>query len=406
MTKRKEKKEADYDKPTSFYVLLGVTLAMTMFGMVMVFSSSQTTGLAEYNDSFYFLKKQILWLLIGFSAMIIVARVNHRWLRRFSYPAIIGSLVMLVAVLFIGRRAGGAQSWFSVGFFNVQPSEIVKLALVLFCADLLARRQDKIKDFWFMVIPIIPIVLIIGILIMLQPDMGTLFIIASTVFVILFVAGARFSHLFALAAGGAGVAYLMVIISPYRMQRIIDFWNPWKDPTGSGFQIIQSLIALGSGGVFGVGLGLSKQKFFYLPEAHTDFILAIIGEEFGLIGTLSIVIAFAVIAYVGIRIAIKAPTFYGRLLASGITSLIILQALVNMGAVTKVLPITGVTLPFISFGGTSLLLSLISMGILLNISAQEKEAGEGVIDARHHFRGRNRRPSVSGTRSRRRAKVS
>lgn len=395
-------------KPKSYYVLIGTTVALTVFGLVMVFSASQATGLAEYQDSFYYLKKQILWMVIGFTALLVMSSIDYRWLQRMSWPLLLGSLALLVAVLIpgVGVTAGGAQRWIIIGPFNVQPSEIAKLAMVLFSADILCRRREKLFEFKWLAMPVLGVLAIVAGLIMAQPDMGTMLIVVLSVFVVLFVAGAQISHLIGLAGAGLGAIAGLIAIAPYRVDRIIGFWNPWKDPTQSGFQVIQSLIALGSGGLFGVGLGMSKQKFFYLPAAHTDFILAIIGEELGLIGTLCVIVAFGILAYVGIRLALRAQTHYGRVLAAGITSLIVFQAVINMGAVTGVLPVTGVPLPLISSGGTSLLLTLAAVGILANIASQEGQAFEGVIDARHYFRRRNRRPSVSSTRPRRSAGVS
>ncbi len=396
------------EKPASFYVLIGVTVAMSLIGLVMVFSASQATGLAEYKDSFYYFKKQILWLTIGFVALIALAKTGHKWLRGLSWLSILIAIVLLIAVLIpgIGIVAGGARRWIMIGPFNVQPSEIAKLAMVLFCADILSRRQEKIEDPKFLLIPILPLLGLIGLLVLMQPDLGTTMIIGVTVFVILFIAGARWTHLINLIAAAALAVTVVIMRSPYMLDRLISFMNPEKDPTRTGFQIIQSKIALGSGHIFGVGLGLSKQKFFYLPAAHTDFILAIIGEEFGLIGTLFVLSLFVLLGFIGIRIALKAPTYYGRILAAGVTSLIVLQAIINMGAVTGVLPITGVPLPFISFGGTSLLFTLMGVGMLLNIASQEGKIKEGVIDARRYFRRRDGRPSVSGYRPRKRAKVS
>jgi cell division protein FtsW len=406
--KRRSTTKEKVELPASFYILIGITVIMSLIGLVMVFSASQATGLAEYQDSFYYFKKQILWMVIGFAALILLAKTDHRWLRRLSYPGMGISIILLIAVLIpgIGIIAGGARRWIMIGPFNVQPSEIAKLAMVLFCAVLLSGRQEKIHDPKFLLIPIVPLLCAVSLLVVIQPDLGTTLIIAMTVFIILFAAGARLTHLFNLVAPAALAVAVIINRSPYMLERLLSFIHPEKDPTGSGFQIIQSKIALGSGHIFGVGLGLSKQKFFYLPAAHTDFILAIIGEEFGLIGTMFVLALFMILGFIGIRIALKAPTYYGRILAAGITSLIVLQATINMGAVTGIMPITGVPLPFISFGGTSLLFTLMGVGILLKIASQEGRVKEGVIDARHYFRRRDRRTSVSGDRPRKQARVS
>jgi cell division protein FtsW len=395
-------------KPSSYYALLAVTVTLTLFGIVMVFSASQVTALSEHRDSFYYLKRQLLWAALGFAVLLLLSKLGYRHLQRLSKPFLLVSLGLLVAALVpdISRVAGGASRWLEYGPISFQPSEVAKLAVILFCADILARRKDKLNHFYQLVIPIVPVLILVGLLIMLQPHLGTMVIIIFAVFAVMFVAGARLRHLFLMGVTGVSAVSVLAFTAEYRTQRLISFLNPWKDPMNTGFQIIQSLIALGSGTIFGHGLGMSRQKFFYLPAAHTDFIFAIIGEELGLIGTLAVILAFSILAYLGIRIAFRAPTFFARLLASGITATIIIQALINMGAVTGVLPITGVPLPLISFGGSSLIFTLAGMGILLNISSQERKRADGVVDARDHFRRRNRRASLSSHRPGRRAKIS
>ena len=395
-------------KPTSFYALLAVTVALTLFGIVIVFSASQVTALSQHNDSFYYLKRQLLWAALGFASLVLLSRISYGKLQKLSKPFLVVSLGLLVAAIIPGlsRVAGGASRWLEYGPFSLQPSEVAKLAVILFCADLLARRKDRLNDFYQLTMPIIPVLTLVAALIMFQPDLGTMIIIAFAVFVLMFVAGARLRHLLLMGVTAGSAATVLIFTAEYRVQRFLSFLNPWKDPMKTGFQIIQSLIALGSGRIFGLGLGMSRQKFFYLPAAHTDFIFAIIGEELGLIGTLAVILAFAILAYLGIRIAFRAPTFFGRILASGITAVIVIQALINMGAVTGILPITGVPLPLISFGGSSLVFTLSGIGILLNISSYERKKADGVVDARDHFRRRNRGASLSGHRPGRRAKVS
>jgi cell division protein FtsW len=394
-------------KSSNYYILLGTVIVMSLFGLVMVLSASHATALADYKDSFYFLKHQVVWLTFGLIAMFFFSKFEFRSFRTFAGWGIAASAALLVVVLIpgLGITTGGASRWLDIGPISFQPSEVAKFALILFAADFLARRREDVKEAEALLPLLVWLVIVTG-LIMLQPDLGTTISIAGIFFILLLVAGARYLHLTALLAAGTGAVAGLIWIAPYRKARLLAFLDPWKDPMSAGFQNVQSLIALGSGHIFGVGLGMSKQKFFYLPAAHTDFIFAIIGEELGLIGTLSVVIAFGLLAFAGIRIAAKATTYFDRYVATGVTAMIIIQAVLNMGAVTGVLPITGVPLPLISSGGTSLLFTLTGVGILLNIASRERQANEGIIDATDYFRGRNGRPPVSRDRHSRRSQVS
>ena len=391
----------------SYYLLLGIVVALSLFGVVMVFSASHATALADYGDSFYFIKKQLVWMIIGFVGMFILARTDWRFVRRYAvilYVMATGLLAM-VLVTGYGVAANGAARWIDLGPVRFQPSEVAKFALILFVATYLAKRRETIGEWRELALPVLPALFLMAALIMLQPDLGTTLIVGAVVYVMLIVAGARWRHLLVLGGSAIAAVALLIVTEGYRLTRFTSFLNPWKDPQNSGFQIIQSLIALGSGHWFGVGLGMSKQKFFYLPAAHTDFILAIIGEELGLLGTLAVVAAFGVLAYAGIKIALRATTHFDRLIATGITAMIMVQAVLNMGAVSGILPITGVPLPFVSYGGTSLSFTLAAVGVLLNIAAHERKSNEGIIDARGYFRGGNGRPSVSGSRSGRRTRA-
>ncbi len=385
----------------SYYLLLGIVVALSLFGVVMVFSASHATALADYGDSFYFIKKQLVWMIFGFVGMFILARTDWRFVRRYAVIlyVITAGLLAMVLVTGYGIAANGASRWIDLGPVRFQPSEIAKFALILFAATYLAKKRESIGEWREMAMPVLPAFGVMAILIMLQPDLGTTLIAAGVIFIMLLVAGARWRHL--LALGGSAVAAVAVLIATegYRLTRFTSFLNPWKDPQNSGFQIIQSLIALGSGHWVGVGLGMSKQKFFYLPAAHTDFILAIIGEEFGLLGTMAVVVAFGVLAYAGVKIALRATTHFDRLIATGITAMIMVQAILNMGAVSGILPITGVPLPFVSYGGTSLSFTLAAVGVLLNIASHERKSNEGIIDASDYFRGRNGRTPVPRARS-------
>jgi cell division protein FtsW len=406
--KRQRREERTYGtRANNYYLLLGAVIGLSLFGLVMVLSASHATALADYNDSFYFFKRQIAWLTVGLIAMFFFSRVEFRSFRSFSGWGIAASAALLGLVLIpgIGITAGGASRWLDVGPLSFQPSELAKFALILFAADFLAKRREDLGE----VENLLPLLIWLGILaglIMAQPDLGTTLILAGIGFIMLTIAGARWLHLAGLGLMGGLATIVLILIEPYRKARLLAFIDPLKDPMRTGYQNVQSLIALGSGRMFGVGLGMSKQKFFYLPAAHTDFIFAIIGEELGLIGTMVVLLGFAFLALIGIRIAAKATTHFDRFVAVGITSMIIVQAVLNMGAVTGVLPITGVPLPLISSGGSSLLFILMGIGVLLNIANHERKTNEGIIDASDYFRGRNRRTPVSRDRHGRRAGVS
>jgi cell division protein FtsW len=370
----------------------------------MILSASSVMAYAKEGDSYYYLKRQFLWALVGLAAMGIFSRFNYRNFRKLSVAGIILALFCLVLVLIpnIGRAAGGASRWLPLGPFSFQPSEFAKLAIILYVADVLTQRRREIHDLTQLLIPVVPVVGFASALVILQPDMGTAVAICFVSYVLVFLAGARLRHVFGLGVGGSLAALFFIFSEEYRRQRFIAFLNPWADPRKSGFQIIQSLLAFGSGGIRGLGFGMSRQKFFYLPAAHTDFIFAIIGEELGLIGTLFVVLMFAVLAITGMRIAFRSRDVFGRLLGSGITCMILSQALINMGAVTGILPVTGIPLPLLSFGGSSLVFTLCGIGILLNIATQEKGASYAGSDMR---RG-NRRTHLPWSSSGRGTKVS
>ena len=339
-------------------------------GVVMIYSTSAIYAGENYNDSYFYLKKQVAWALIGVLLMAVFAMVDYHFLRTLSIPLLFLStfLLMLVFVPGFGREAGGAKRWLSIASFSFQPSEFTKFALVVYLADFLARNQARIRELWKGFFLPISIVLLNMVLVVIQPDLGTTVLLGLVIFVLLFVAGMRISYLVTVALASLPVLYAVIFKSAYRRSRILIFLDPWKDPQGTGFQIIQSWIALSSGGVFGLGLAQSRQKFFYLPEAHTDFIFSIIGEELGLIGTLAILALFLVLVIAGMRIAWKAPDLYGNLLASGIVALISFQAIINIGVVTGTFPTKGLPLPFISFGGSNLLVNIVGIGVLLNIA--------------------------------------
>lgn len=351
------------------FVLFITTLLLIGIGLVMVFSSSAVTANIRYDDAYYFFKKQLLWALIGLVCMLVVMKLNYLRLKDLAIPLMIFALLCLVLVITpLGIEAKGATRSLGVGFLRFSPSELAKIAMVMFLARVMEINLNSMKSFVKGILPYLIIMALVCGLIMLQPDLGTSFTIAGTAFFMMLAAGARWSHLGVIALSGAGLVAAAIAVAPYRMERFIAFLNPWKYPTDEGFQTIQSLYALGSGGLFGMGLGRSRQKFFYLPEQHTDFIFAILGEELGFLGAFLVICLLLLFAWRGFRIAINAPDTFSSLLATGITTMIVFQAAINIGVVSGALPVTGITLPFISYGGSSLLFTMIGVGLLLNIS--------------------------------------
>ncbi len=357
-------------------VLLPLTAAaLVVTGLVMILSASSVVAYASYGSSFLFFQRQFLWTAIGIVGFLFFARFDYHKLRGVGYLAFAGVVLMLIAVLIpgVGVTVGGSSRWIGVGTFVVQPSEFAKLALILFAADVFSRKDEKsFTDFAHTALPMLPAIGVLALLVILQPDLGTTILLGTIGFGMLFVAGAPLRYLLPMGLVGALAAVAAGMASPYRRVRLLAFIDPWQDPLGTGYHTIQSLIALGSGGWFGVGLGASRQKWMYVPNAHTDFIYAILGEEMGLLGTLAVLGMFAFLIYLGVRIARGAPDRFGMLIASGITIWIGIQALVNMGAVTASLPITGVPLPLVSFGGSSLVISLVAMGLMTNIAQAGK----------------------------------
>ncbi|MFH2013070.1 MAG: putative lipid II flippase FtsW [Pseudomonadota bacterium] len=357
------------------YILLISTLLLVGTGIVMVYSSSAIMASGRFNDGYFFLKKQILFATVGVLMMVGVARINHQLYSKAAYMILGISLISLIAVLIpgIGVKVGGSTRWLKLGPFSIQPSEFAKLAMIIYLASSLAKKEKNIKKFSVGILPHLIITGIMLSLILTQPDMGTSICIAAVVFILLFAAGVRLSHLSMIMLSAAPIVYFLIANTDYRRQRILSFLNPWADPTDSGFQIIQSFYAFGSGGLFGRGLGEGKQKLFYLPEPHTDFIFSVIGEELGLVGILFITAVFFIFIYRGIKTAFLSSDLFSTYLALGITVLIGVQAIIHMGVTVGLLPTKGIPLPFISYGGSSLVVNLISLGILLNISSQAKK---------------------------------
>lgn len=353
-------------------VLVSAVLSLLALGIVMVYSASAVSAEVHFEDSYYFLKRQMIWTVLALLAMTAAMRVDYHVWQKLAVPILVGTVILLVLVLVpgLGKVVNGARRWLGAGGFYLQPSEIAKLGMAIFAAAYLAGCVGRIKQFWRGLVPILAVLLGIFALILSEPDLGTALAIGAMVFVLLFSGGARTLHLASLGLVGAVGVAVAVWLEPYRMKRILAFLDPWSDPLGSGYHIIQSLYAIGSGGLFGVGLGRSREKFLYLPEPHTDFIFAIIGEELGMIGTLTVILLFFLFAWRGMRTAMHAPDVFGSLLAVGLTSMIVVQAMMNIAVVTASMPVTGIPLPFLSFGGSALIFTMIGVGILLNISRQ------------------------------------
>ena len=355
-------------------VLLGAILALLGIGFIMVYSSSAVRGFIQFDDPYHYLKMEIMWATMGLVAMFLSMRIDLHWLRKFAKPALFVAIALLIAVKIpgIGRKVNGADRWIGLGPMSIQPSEVIKLSMILIMSHILALNPHMIVSFRKGVLPILTLLGLIAGLIMLQPDLGTTLVVAGTTFFMLIAAGARVSHILALAGTGLGLVVAAIAAAPYRMQRIFAFLDPWADPLGNGYQTIQALLALGPGGLFGLGLGQSRQKFLYLPENHTDFIFAMIGEELGFIGATLIILLFFLFAWRGFRVAMRAPDAFAGFMAVGLTAMVSIQAMINMGVVSGVLPVTGITLPFISYGGTSLVFTMIGVGLLLNISREAR----------------------------------
>ncbi|SFA75473.1 MULTISPECIES: stage V sporulation protein E [unclassified Bacillus (in: firmicutes)] len=355
---------------TPDFILLIVTLTLLTVGLIMVYSASAVWADYKFEDSFFFAKRQMLFAGVGIVAMFFIMNVNYWTWRTFAKMIIIICFVMLVLVLVpgVGNVRNGSRSWIGVGAFSIQPSEFMKLAMIVFLAKYLSERQKVITSFKKGLVPSLGLVFLAFGMIMLQPDLGTGTVMVGTSVVMIFVSGARIAHFAALGLIGVAGFVGLVISAPYRMERITSFLDPWSDPLGSGFQMIQSLFAIGPGGLFGLGLGESRQKFFYLPEPQTDFIFAILAEELGFIGGSFVLLLFALLLWRGIRISLGAPDLFGSFLAVGIIAMIAIQVMINVGVVTGLMPVTGITLPFLSYGGSSLTLMLMAVGVLLNIS--------------------------------------
>jgi cell division protein FtsW len=386
------------------YTILVAVVALAAIGILMVYSSSAMKAYVRYDDPFKTVGPQLVWALLGIVAMVVMSRIDYRYLRLVSVPIYVVAVVLLVLVLLpgFGIRVGGSARWLQIGPLPaIHPAEFAKLALVIYLAHWFARRGTGLRSFWRGTVPFLVIFAPVLLLVLREPDLGTSAVIGLTAFTMFFAAGANLVHLGAIAMAGLTLVIFVVSRTPYQLERVRAFIDPWSDPQGSGFHTIQGLLALGLGGIFGAGLGESRSAGgLFLPNASNDFIFAIIGEEFGLIGAGLVILLFLVIGYQGVRTALSAPDTFGGLLAAGITAWICIQAFINIGVVVSILPITGITLPFISAGGSSLIISFAAVGILLSVSRETVERGtwndapadRGRGHGRAHLPGPRRRP--------------
>lgn len=381
-------------KKSPDFNLFIVIIALVLFGVVFLSSASSVISFHEYNDSRYMFLKQVVGIMIGFAGMAFFYKVDVKHLKKFALPMLIGSVITLIAVFIpgLGVEHGGAKRWIDLGPAQIQPSELLKFSLIIYLATLFEKKGHEVRDMYGGFIPFLILVGAMGLLIMAQPDLGTLLVLVTIASVMYFVSGAKMNHLIAMGAVGISAILILIKTSPYRMQRFLVFLNPSEHADkASGYQVNQALIAIGSGGIIGRGFGESLQKYRYLPEASTDSIFAIIAEERGFLGAASVFFLFAAFGYLGFKIAKQSSDTYTRLVAVGITSWIVFQALLNILATLSLVPLTGVTLPFISFGGTSIVMAIAASGILLNISKNSKERtyDESTSGGRRHRRARS-----------------
>ncbi len=350
-------------------ILFAAVAALVGIGLVMIFSASSATAYAEHHDTAYYAKRQFVWLLVGLGFAYGAYRMDYHKLRKAAPYILVASIATLVLVLVphVGIVVNGARRWVGASAVSFQPSEFAKLALIVYLGAMLSQRGERITSLWNGLFPLCVPVVIMAMLVLAEPDMGTASLLVMTAFAMFFAAGARIPHLLAILGAIVPPVALAILASPYKRARIFAFIDPWKDAQNTGFHIVQSLLALGSGGLFGVGLGASRAKFFYLPEQYTDFIFSVLGEELGLVGAFVVLALFIVFAYRAVKIAIAAPDRFGFFLALGCAALIVIQAFINIGVVTSSWPVTGVPLPFISFGGSSLIVNLVAAAFIVNV---------------------------------------
>ncbi len=351
-------------------LILGITIALSLGGLIMVFSASGVMAEIKYSDSTHYLQRQIVWLVLGFCVLFVGSHIDYRQWKPWVPWIVLGCVCGLLLVLAFGPHINGARRWLTFGFFSIQPTEMAKLAVVLYLAAFLSNPSRRITDWRRGLLPPVVVVGSLCILIVVEPDLGSIVVIGLVFVCMLYLAGARLRHLVFLGLPMILGFLALIVISPERWERFTTFLNPFQDRENAGYQLVQSLLALENGGIFGVGLGQGTQKLLYLPEAHTDFVLALVGEELGLIGTLGLLGLFVILVLKGFRVAALAPDVFGRFLALGITLLLTMQAMINAGVVSGMLPTKGLTLPLVSYGGSSLLTTMLAIGILLSIARQ------------------------------------
>ncbi|MBU1147982.1 MAG: putative lipid II flippase FtsW [Candidatus Omnitrophica bacterium] len=350
--------------------LLIIATILICAGIVMVYSSSSYHAYETFYDSAYYLKRHIFHFIVGLVLAGFTLKFDYRKLRRYARPLLGTSIVILVLVLLpgIGHEAGGARRWIRVGFLGFQPSELAGLCLIVYLADALDRKQERIRSFYYGLMPLLIVSGLLVMLVLLQPDLGSAAALLTVAILMLFIGGMNIIQIIPFVISAVPIFYFLIWKVPYRLKRIVGYLDPWTRAEDAGFQIVQSFLALGSGGIFGLGLGCSRQKLFYLPQAHTDFIFSIIGEELGLIGTLGIVFLFGLFVWQGMKIAIKASDLFSKFLAMGITTNIGLKAIINIAVSTGAIPTKGLPLPFISYGGTALIFNMVGVALLLSIA--------------------------------------
>ncbi len=343
---------------------------LVMVGVVMIYSTSAIYARETYGDAGYFLKRHLFYLAVGILVSLWVLGLDPERIRRWAKPFLGIALLLLLLVLVpgLGHRVSGASRWFRIGFFSIQPSEVAQLAMILYLADVLTRKRAQLENFFQGVLPPLVVLGLVLTLILVEPDLGTAVALACVALLLLFIAGVRKKVLIPLLLSAVPIVIALILTKPYRFRRVVAYLNPWADPEGSGFQLIQSLVALGSGKLFGLGLGESRQKLFYLPAAHTDFIFSVIGEEIGFIGAALVLVLLVLLIGTGIRIALKSPDPFGVFTGLGIMLLLAFETLVHVGVTTGAIPTKGLPLPFVSYGGTSLVVNLASLALLLNVS--------------------------------------
>jgi len=350
-------------------LFIAVVAVLNVIGVVMVLSASSVVSLTSYGSPWHVFQRQLMWTVFGATAFFIAYRLDYRRWQQWAVPLVIAAAVLCTIVLMpgFGIMVGGSRRWLGLGWMRFQPSELAKLAVLVFAADLLTRRERELGDWRAVLRPVLMVFATLGALVFIEPDLDSTVVLALITVAVLIAGGVRMRHLGTVAAIGLGLGTIMAIAEPYRRARILTFLHPTSDASNAGYQILQSMIAFGEGGVTGVGLGAGSAKYHFLPNAHTDFVFSIIGEELGLIGCVVVLALFVAFATFGVSIALRAPDRFGMLLAAGITVWVTAQAAINIGGVTGLLPVSGIPLPFVSFGGSSLVVTMLASGILANV---------------------------------------